>query len=66
MTLPESSHPIWKIIRLAVVGVIMAVLCSFLYKNGFDKKDIVLIAMTLLGLGGFDVAKMQLTKEQSK
>jgi hypothetical protein len=66
MTLPAADHPIWKIIRLAVVGVIMAVLCSFLYKNGFDKKDIILIVMTLMGLGGFDVAKMKLTEEKTK
>jgi hypothetical protein len=66
MQLPPSDHQVWKILRLTVVGTIMTVLCSFLYKNGFDKKDIVLIAMTLLGLGGYDVAKMQLTKEQSQ
>jgi hypothetical protein len=66
MNIPPADHPVYKIIRLAVVGTIMTVLCMFLYKNGFDKKDIVLIAMTLLGLGGFDVAKMQLTKEQGK
>jgi hypothetical protein len=41
----------------------MLVLCTFLYRNGFDQKDIVLIAMTLLSLAGFDVAKSKMTKE---
>jgi hypothetical protein len=60
--LSDPSHPLWKIIRLAVVGTIMIVCCSVLYKNGFSQTDIMTIAMTLLGLGGFDQLKAMVTK----
>jgi hypothetical protein len=58
----DPSHPFWKILRLAVVGIILVVSCSVLYKNGFDQKDIIMIAMTLLGLGGYDQVKAMVTK----
>ena len=32
-------------------------LCATMYKNGFDPKDIILIATTLASLAGFDVVK---------
>jgi hypothetical protein len=66
MNLPDANHPIWKLLRLVVVGVIMLVLCTFMYRNGFDQKDIVLIVTTLVGLFGYDVAKTQLTKESGQ
>lgn len=50
--MPKANHPIWPIIRYAVVGTVMVIVCSTLYKNGFDKKDIVLIATTLLSWAG--------------
>lgn len=56
-----ADHPAWKILRLVVVGVVLVASCSFLYNNGFDKKDIVTIAMSLLALGGFDQLKASLT-----
>lgn len=59
--MPNADHPIWTILRYAVVGTVMIVLCSTLYRNGFDRKDIVLIATTLLGLAGFDQVKTRLT-----
>ena len=59
----DSGHPIWKIIRLAVVGSVLTICCSWMYKNGFDKKDIVTIAVSLLTLSGFDQIKAALTKE---
>jgi hypothetical protein len=60
--MPPSDSPLWKVLRLAVVGVILMVLCSTMYNNGFDRKDIVTIAVTLLGLAGFDQAKTAITK----
>jgi hypothetical protein len=62
--LSKPDHPLWKILRLIVVGAILVVCCSVFYNNGFDRKDIVMIAMTLLGLGGYDQAKSVLTREQ--
>jgi hypothetical protein len=64
MNIPESDHPIWKIIRYAVVGGVMTVLCATLYRNGFDPKDIVLILTTLSGLAGYDQIKAKITKEE--
>ena len=63
--MPNADHPIWTILRYAVVGTVMIVLCSTLYRNGFDRKDIVLIATTLLGLAGFDQVKTRLTDKGS-
>lgn len=62
--MPDSSHPIWKLLRLAAVGVIMFVLCSTLYKNGFDKQDIKLILLSLIGLAGYDQIKTQITQQE--
>lgn len=59
-----ADHPLWKIIRYAVVGIVMTVLCSTLYRSGFDQKDIVMIATTLLGLAGYDQVKAQITTRQ--
>ncbi len=59
----DANHPAWRIIRYAVVSGTMIILCSTLYKNGFDHKDIVLIVTTLLGLAGFDQVKTNMTKE---
>ncbi len=58
----DPSHPIWKIIRYAVVSITLIVLCATLYKNGFDKKDIVLIASTLVSLAGYDQLKARMTE----
>jgi hypothetical protein len=60
--LGDPAHPLWKIIRLAVVGGILIACCSTMYRSGFDTKDIMLIATTLLGLGGFDQFKSMVTK----
>jgi len=40
-------------------------LCSTLYKNGFDPKDLVLIITTLASLAGFDVLKLKATGSQT-
>ena len=58
------DHPVWKLLRLVVVCVTLVILCSVLYKNGFDKKDIVMIGTTLLALAGYDQAKSVLTNNK--
>ena len=58
-----SDHPVWKIIRYAVVSLVMIIGCATLYKNGFDAKDTILILTTIAGLAGFDEVKKQITKE---
>ena len=60
MTLPNSRHVVWKIIRLAVVG---ALLLGFLGLNydRLDNRDIMTIFGTLAGLLGFDALKSKLT-----
>lgn len=60
--LSAPDHPIWKILRLAVAGVIVGVYCATQYKNGFDEKDVGLILSILVGVGGFDQAKAFVTK----
>jgi hypothetical protein len=66
MNMPPADHPVWKTIRLLVVGFVLVICCSWLYKNGFDRKDIITIAVTILSLGGFDQLKAALTKEEEK
>ncbi len=63
MNIPAADHPVWRIVRYAVVGAVMIGLCATMYKNGFDAKDIVLITTTLASLAGFDQVKTQMTKE---
>lgn len=57
MSIHDPKHPVWSIIRTVVVGGTMIGLCATMYKNGFDPKDIILIATTLASLAGFDVVK---------
>lgn len=65
MKLPASSHPIWKIIRLAVVGMILLAMLALGY-NRFDERDVITILATLGGLGGFDFAKSAVTKKSEE
>lgn len=66
MSIHDPKHPVWPIIRTLVVGGTMIGLCSVLYKNGFDPKDLILIITTLASLAGFDVLKLKVaTGEQT-
>jgi hypothetical protein len=57
MTLPPSDHIIWKLIRMAVVGVIMVVMLKFNYANGWAPQDYITLIATLMALGGYDALK---------
>jgi hypothetical protein len=63
----DPRHPVWKIIRIAVVGVLMIAFLHINYKSGLvPEKDIGTILGVLLGLIGFDVAKDKLTHPEDK
>jgi hypothetical protein len=62
----DPKHPIWPIIRYTVVAVTMIVLCSVLYKNGFDPKDMVLILSTLASLAGIDSLKTRMMHNENE
>jgi hypothetical protein len=62
----DPKHPIWPIIRYTVVAVTMIVLCSVLYKNGFDPKDMVLILSTLASLAGIDSLKTRMMHDENE
>ena len=51
MTLPDSTHPIWRILNVVVVGTILILLLQFNY-NGLDKRDILTVITTLAASGG--------------
>lgn len=58
-----ANHPVWKLLRYIVVGTILIVGCSTLYRSGFDPKDVVLIVTTVAGLAGYDQIKKKATEE---
>ena len=60
--LHDPSHPAWKLLRLAIIGVIVIAYCATQYKNPINMTDIGLLVTLLLSVGGFDKAKAVLTK----
>jgi hypothetical protein len=42
----------------------MIAICSTLYKNGFDPKDLVLIITTLASITGFDIFKTRVVNAE--
>ena len=56
-------HPIWPIVKYVVLATTMIVMCSTLYKNGFDPKDLILIISTLASLAGVNFVEKKATKE---
>lgn len=56
--LHDGRHPLWKILRIAVVGGLLLLFLHLNYKHGLvPEKDVGTIVSVLLGLIGFDVAK---------
>jgi hypothetical protein len=62
INLPPADHPIWIVIRIALVGVIMfgIVALQLIYRNPFEIADAKYILATLAVIGGFDVALAKL------
>lgn len=59
----DPSHPIWKLLRLVIVGGLMLGFLALNY-NRLDSRDTMTIFGTLAGLLGFDALKAKLTREQ--
>lgn len=58
--LENPSHPLWKIIRTAVVGTLLVAFLSLNY-NKMDERDITTILGIAAGLLGFDFTKDRIT-----
>lgn len=56
-----ANHPVWKLARLIVVGVILLGCLAFVYA-GLDQRDLITLIATLAGLGGYDLLKAKVTK----
>lgn len=50
------KHPIWGVLRMAIVGGVLVFMLHANYKS-WDSRDILTVIATLSGLGGFDLAK---------
>lgn len=59
----DPAHPIWKLLRLIVVGIILTVMLEINYRHGLVPKDLGTIITVLAGTGLFDFLKKRLTKE---
>ena len=55
--LADPNHPIWKLLRYLVVGIVLTILCATLYQSGYDPKDILLLIGAIGSMIGFDVGK---------
>lgn len=63
MNLHDPKHPIWPLLKYIVLATTMIVMCSTLYKNGFDPKDLILIISTLASLAGVNFVEKKTTGE---
>lgn len=52
----DQTHPIWSIIRLAVVGTILVAMLNFNY-NGWDVRDYGTLLAVLTGSGGVELLR---------
>jgi hypothetical protein len=60
MGLPPNDSPVWSIAKIAVLGLVLALMLHVGYQNGFDlKADLPTITAVLLSAGGMEaVAKL--------
>lgn len=69
----DGRHPVWGLLRIAVVGglvcVVLGLFLAFNYQNGWSPNDVnTLIGTVLTALGalfGFDKLKSLMTKDDS-
>ncbi len=64
--LSEPSHPIWKILRLAVLCIAAIAFLSLNYKHGLVPKDFGTVVGLLTSVGAFDYIKSILTKKAAE
>ena len=64
MNVYPANHPVWKLIRLLIVGSLMLGFLALNY-NRLDARDTMTIFGTLAGLLGFDVVKAAITKPKT-
>ena len=63
--LENPKHPIWKTMRIAVVGALLIAFLHLNYRHGLvPEKDIGTVIGVLLGLIGFDVAKDKIVERR--
>lgn len=63
MNIYPANHPVWKLLRLLIVGGLMLGFLALNY-NRLDNRDTMTIFGTLAGLLGFDALKAKLTKSK--
>ena len=61
----DAGHPIWAIIRLAVVGAILVAMLNFNY-NGWDARDYGTLIAVLTGSGGVELLRGVTRQKQTK
>lgn len=61
--MPGAKHPIWKLLRLVIVGGLLLGFLALNY-NRLDSRDTMTIFGTLAGLLGFDALKAKLTSDR--
>jgi hypothetical protein len=62
MNFHDPKHPMWPLLRYVVLAVTMTVLCSTLYNNKFDPKDLILIISTLASLAGVNFVEKKISE----
>jgi hypothetical protein len=62
MNFHDPKHPMWPLLRYVVLATTMTVLCSTLYNNKFDPKDLILIISTLASLAGVNFVEKKISE----
>jgi hypothetical protein len=62
MNFHDPKHPMWPLLRYIVLATTMTVLCSTLYNNKFDPKDLILIISTLASLAGVNFVEKKISE----
>jgi len=55
--MPDASHPIWTLIRMAVVLIALVTSCIYGYESGWSSTaDGRMVILTLMSMLGVDIA----------
>ena len=53
--MPVSNHVVWRLLRLAIIGIILVAMLHLAYQHGFDlKSDLPTVLAVLAALAGVD------------